>query len=385
MWKWAQGAVASVTGVAEPEYGKEAFVPVDKTVEGRNPFGRLVRDDYNWQQPLQSHVETQTFYFNTPDGYYGLIQLIHSNPVNLAYTSQFTFLLKKIEDPSWRLWTSTRLENGVVDGANFKADGFEITLNDALDEYLFASVVNEDSQVEVRIRRVVDGFKIGEDGMSRYGTDPLNPWGTMRHIFWPRCVMNGRILAQGKLLELKDANSMYVMALQGMKPHHAAARWNFLNFQGPTVSVVVMHFDTPGSYGHGRSSIGAVVKDGKLLATAVEVEIEHQDTQRDEVGWHAPRSIRFTLKGPKIEAPDEEVELEHQVVETTVCGKLECLVDRVDVMAELPLFVKKVASGLSGAHPYIYQYNNELEVTVVVNGEPYTEKGRAFSEATFIS
>ena len=386
MWKWAQGAVAAVTGSVEPEYGAEAFQSVDSTVKDRNPYTPLDRQSYAWRQPPQSHVETQTFYFQDTD-FYGFVQLIHSNPVNLMFTSQFTFLLCKQSDPDFHVWGSHRLENGEItdSGINFKADRFCIELNDDCTEYHFSGFCSNDIQVDLRFRCVGGGFKIGEDGLSRYGTDLENPWGIMRHIFWPRCSVAGTILVSSHNLIVECTHDktlgLFVMAIQGMKPHHAASRWNFLNFQSKTLSVAVMGFTTPVSYGRGTSTVGGCVKDGKLLMTAVDVKVEHLESIKDEidnVNWPVPSKIRVTLIGPKIDDDDTIVKVE-------VEGKVVTRFGRVDVMAELPNFVKRVASGLSGANPFIYQFHDELDATVTINDEVHKEMGAAFFEATFIS
>jgi hypothetical protein len=308
--------------------------------------------------------------------------VIHSNPVGVHYTAQFTCLVVNDSKPEEKLWTSTHLENFVAKGTDFTADDVSIILNEEGNEYTIKSIVNDDSLVELKITRESLGFKIGENGTSLYGEDLANPWGSMRHAFWPRAKATGKIVARGTQLAI-SGHSMYVMALQGMKPHHAAARWNFLNFQGPTLSAVVMQFTTPPSYGEQTSSIGAITKDNKLVASAVGVVVEHSESEVDDVGWPAPTKIVFKLTGPKIEAPDEDIET--QSVTATISGSLDHLVDRVDVMAEIPSFVKRVVSGVSGARPYIYQYSNMLKMSVVIDGKEYEEEGHAFSEATFIS
>ena len=316
------------------------------------------------------------------------MQLIHSNPVNVAFTSQFTCLIRKVSDPEFKVWSSNALQQAtVVDGTVFKADRFSIEPSKDFTSYQFTALSAEDVQVNLTFTRESDGFKIGKDGVSKYGTDPKAPWGTMRHIFWPRCKVDGTILLPKKntLIDFSKHESLglFVMALQGMKPHHAAARWNFVEFQGPTTSVTAMQFETPVSYGRGRSSIGAIVKDGKLLATAVNVEIEHTESERDSavaVGWPRPTAIKFVLQGPKAASKTAEPE-----VKCELSGKLDFLVERLDVMAELPTFVKRVASGVSGTNPIIYQYFNKLTAKVTVDGETHEEQGHAFSEATFIS
>lgn len=195
--------------------------------------------------------------------------------------------------------------------------------------------------------------------------------------------MNGKIVIKGKDVLLHNAQSMYVLAMQNMKPHHAAARWNFLNFQGPTFSAILMEFTTPSSYHHEKSSIGCVVKDNKLISTAVNCTTKHLTTDRDDVGWPQPTSIEFDINGPKIESSDGDIE--KNIVEATVKGPISNLVRRIDVMAEIPHFLKKVASGVSGTKPYIYQYSNKLKISVTIDGKTYEEEGQAFSEATFIS
>lgn len=383
-------SVSAITGSAEPIYGPEAFRAIDETVQGKNPYGELTIDDLSWKSPSNSHVETQTFYFSAEDGYYGFVQVIHSNPIGIHFTAQFTCLIMNDSlpaDEGGRLWTSTNLENFSANGSSFEADGLSIKLNDEGTVYTVTSVVNEDSLVELKFTRECLGFKIGSDGLSLYGENLNEPWGVMKHGFWPRCTVSGKLVAKGKELSIENGQGMYVMALQGMKPHHAAARWNFLNFQGPTMSAVVMEFTTPPSYGSKKSSIGCVVKDGKLLATATGVKCEHVENEVDDVGWPAPKKIRFEINGHKIDASDDDVAnaTDSAAVSAVVDGEIPRLFDRVDVMAEIPSFVKRVVSGVSGARPYIYQYRNKLHMKLEVDGETFEEDGYAFNEATFIS
>lgn len=56
---------------------------------------------------------------------------------------------------------------------------------------------------------------------------------------------------------------MFVMALQGMKPHHAAKSWNFMNFQSSNYAAVQMEFTTPKSYANTKVNIGIVTDNEK--------------------------------------------------------------------------------------------------------------------------
>lgn len=348
--------------------------------EGQNPYSDLTKDDLKWRAPSSTNVETQTFYFSAPSGHTGFVQVIHSNPVGLHYQAQFTCLVHHDEKKEESVWTSTHLDNFETQGTDFVADGLSIKLNEDLNEYTISSVVAEDSLVEIKFSRgSCEGFKIGKDGTSYYGEDPNAPWGSMRHVFWPRATVSGKLVVKGTTIELGDkTHGMYVMAIQGMKPHHAAARWNFLNFQGPTTSAVVMEFTTPPSYGSQTVSVGCVTKDDKVVAGFSDVSVEHRNAKDDDVEWPAPGAITFTMNGTGKD--DNETP-----VKAVVKGDLPNLVDRVDVMAEIPTFVKKVAAGISGARPYIYQYSNRLDLELTVGDSTTNEQGHAFSEATFIS
>ena len=85
--------------------------------------------------------------------------------------------------------------------------------------YTVKSARNEKSLVDLKITRAAPGFQVGENGTSYFGTDPQEPWGSMRHVFWPRCEVTGGFETKEGRVEFQRA--MFVHALQGMKPHHA--------------------------------------------------------------------------------------------------------------------------------------------------------------------
>src|ERR1043165_4637382 len=74
--------------------------------------------------------------------------------------------------------------------------------------------------VDIKFMRAAPGFVGGKNGMTHFGTDPKNPWGSMRHAFWPRANVEGRIITKDGEIDFKG-RGMFSMALQGMKPHHA--------------------------------------------------------------------------------------------------------------------------------------------------------------------
>ena len=102
----------------------------------------------------------------------------------------------------------------------FFADGCALDLNDDCTAYSIKSATNEKSILALTVKRSAPGFQVGRDGKSYFGIDLENPWGSMRHAFWPRCEAEGSIITKDGPIDFKG-RAMFVHALQGMKPHHA--------------------------------------------------------------------------------------------------------------------------------------------------------------------
>ncbi|KAK9469738.1 oxidative stress survival, Svf1-like protein [Lipomyces arxii] len=379
MLKWVQSGISVVAGTAEPEYGPDAFYPINELLDGKNPFSPVVKEDLQWRSLSFTNVETQTFYLTMPTGHSCMIQIILSNLAGIRATAQFTCRIYHPEKPEQSVWTSTNLSDFEFgnDKLNFEADGVSVELSEDLKSYTFKSSVNDKSLIDVVITQEAPGCKIGKDGQTLYGTDVAKPWGTMRHIFWPRATVSGSVTVNGIALEAAG-QAMYVMALQGMKPQHAASRWNFCNFQGPTTSAIMMEFTTPPSYGSTVVNVGVVARGSEILAATVENKAVHTKITADrENDWPEPTDIKFEWHG---KSPDDTKSLD-----ASIEAPIPNLVERVDVMAEIPQFVKKIVAGVAGTKPYIYQYLNPGAVTVKFGDEEYTEAGSLYNEATFIS
>lgn len=398
MWKLVQSGLSVVAGTAEPEYGPGSIHPVGYDVpDDEKKYNPTTVEDMKYISPNHTNVETQTFYFEDEVNA-GFAQVIHSNVIGLHTTAQFTFKILKKSDPTDFVWTSTKLENfSIENGTDFKADNLSIVLDkDTVDTYKIDSSVSKLTEVHLEVKRIGDGIKFGKDGFTYYGTDIENPWGSMRHIFWPRCHVNGSIILreykpgqdigylepneieyiEKETIQVKDGLTMYVMALQGMKPHHAAATWDFLNYQSKSHSVVIMEFTTPPAYNKTKVSTAMVVdKDGKIILATLNNETEHLECKVDETsGWNVPTKISYAMKD------------ESQKLEVHVHGDLKNLCERVDVMAEIPQFVKNIVSGVAGTKPYIYQFSNQMELTIKRDDKvEVDETGYAYSESTFIT
>lgn len=365
MWKIAQGALSAVAGTAEPVYGKEAVHPVTGSSEA------LEIADLRWIDPPGTNVETQTFYFIHPESKYaGFVQLIHSHITPLSPSVQFTCRVWHPSDLTTRLWTSTNLPTFEFsnDHKDIKGDNTYVKLSEDGNTYAISSSANSQSVVDLKFSRMAPGLKIG-DATTRYGQDKLRPWGSMRHVFWLSASVEGHIVAKGQALDLTGAKGMFVMAMQGMKPHHAAARWNFMNFQSENISAIMMEFTTPYSYGSTRVNVGGVSEGDNLVIASLNNTATHTDHEQDEeAGWPMPRRVLYNWDDGKaiLDAP------------------MSTVIEKINVMAEVPGVVRSLATSLSGAKPYIYQFCNSATIHLHVNDKETVEEGTFISESTFI-
>lgn len=266
--------------------------------------------------------------------------------------------------------------------------------------YTIKSMNDSKSVVNLTIRKAAPGFVCGKDGKTLYGTDLSQPWGSMRHSFWPRCVAEGTITTPDGPIDYKG-KALFIHALQGMKPHHAAAKWNYVDFQGKDVSAIMMEYTTPPSYGSTVVSVGGIAKDGEIITAGCDNKATHTRVKQDnKTSWPEPEAAKFEWRGKTKDG---------QPVEAVMETELEDRLDRIDVMAEVPGFVKQIVAGAAGTKPYIYQVSLQLcsvlartalrltsclqymprkqKVTLKLKiGDQQTvDEGILFSEATFIS
>jgi Svf1-like C-terminal lipocalin-like domain len=126
-----------------------------------------------------------------------------------------------------------------------------------------------------------------------------------------------------------------------------AARWNFVNFQSPSYSAIMMEFTTPPSYASTVVNVGGIASGNDIIFAGTDTTAEHSEVKGDdEVDWPEPSAVKYVWRGKTTDGKDAVATLE---------GPLGKRLDRVDVMGELPGFVKQLASAAVGTRPYIYQ------------------------------
>ena len=263
-------------------------------------------------------------------------------------TCQFNCKIFSLDGSEPHLWSSTQLNNHDFseDKSGFYADDCAIELSADGTTFTIKSMNDDKAIVNLTVKRLSPGFQAGKTGKTLFGTDLTNPWGVMRHAFWPRCAAEGTITTKEGPVDFKG-KAMFIMALQGMKPHHAASKWNFCDFQGPTHSAVLMQYTTPPSYGSTIVNVGGIVKDGEIVMANCNSVATHVEVKGDsENDWPEPSVIKYTWNGTTKDG---------KLVEAVIEGPLDQRLDRIDVMAEVPGFVKKIVGAAVGTKPYIYQ------------------------------
>ncbi|KAJ5408920.1 Survival factor 1 [Penicillium cosmopolitanum] len=376
---WLKSTLSAAVGTQEPIYGPDAIQSVAQQAQ-ETSHTVLTKDDLRWKAYQYTNVETQTFYIIADEGTLVMVQLIYSNIAGIHTTAHFNTKIFNLQGDGEHIWNTNPLSNIIFDEKmlSFAADNLAITLNEEGDSYSIKSTVNPDSVVDLKITRKAPGFAAGKNGTSYFGTDPKNPWGSMTHSFWARCAVEGTITTKAKTYDLAG-RGVFIPALQGMKPHHAAARWNFLNFQTPTFSAIMMEFTTPPSYGSTKVTVGGILKDGEIIYAGTDNKVTHTNTEQDpESEWPEPTSIKWEWSGKSADGQDVTAEVD---------GPLGKRLDRVDVMGEVPGFIKTIAGSVAGTRPYIFQYSpkEKLSLKLNIGGVETVEEGFLFSESTFIS
>jgi hypothetical protein len=120
----------------------------------------------------------------------------------------------------------------------------------------------------------------------------------------------------------------------------------------------MMEYTTPPSYGSTKVNVGGIVKDGEVVYAGATNTVEHTETGQDEGSdWPAPKSIKWEWTGKTTDGKELTAQVD---------GALGPRLDRIDVMAEVPGFIKSIAGSVAGTRPYIFQVCGVYLVMIIV-------------------
>ncbi|KAJ7593137.1 oxidative stress survival Svf1-like protein [Mycena floridula] len=409
--------------------------PVDPTAPTLHPvssrfsedklYGELTPNDTEWLCSGGFVTETQVFYTIGEDGTFLTCQVIHSS-IGVWYpTVQFTC---KIYDPKTKktTWKSINVTNFVApppgrDKRSCKADEFSITYNklkpddEHPESYTIHANLAADLQIFLEVLRPasVPGFKVGEGekgGYSYFGPDTSNAEGYVVHRFWPHYKATGHIVANGQATSI-NGPGMFIHAIQGMRPNLVASRWDFAYFHSEeSGGVSAMQMDFTSCDPHGRKgagsggvhvNVGSLVVGGKLASITAETiwpdekpvaestqvsRVSHLNPVLDpETGYNQPTALLFEWSGPSLLKKNGRYIGKLQA-DVGNAAEPKGLVEKVDILAEIPYVIKAAVSYLAGTKPFMYQWFNPAKLSLTDPESKTTEiEGTLYNEATFIS
>jgi len=217
---------------------------------------------------------------------------------------------------------------------------------------------------------------------------------------------------EGQVIDLKGSRGVFVHAIQGMRPNLVASRWNFANFQSSKddgVSLTMMEFTTTGQYGSQKVNVGSVVVDDRLVAVTGQTSdgtgstATHLEPAVDaQTNYAVPGKISFEWTGSPLPATTSaapastsdvakaSILLDLQPANSGEERSSKGLIEKVDVLREIPTLVKKIVA-MTGTSPFIYQWHNKVKASISIPASQGAQakstevEGYLFNEATFIS
>lgn len=349
------------------------------------------------RESTETKVETQTVYFtDLKSGRCGFIQLLYSNVVGGIYRGfqlNFkSFRCKESEEDEEKdsltdVWESFKLRD-IQEFSKLRVHSSHVTFafKECLNSPAISKLeINVDIPVgnntrELKINLLVNlynGILINPDGCSYYLDKPLSKQEisaqrnvvhserVVRHLFVPRIQCCGNISyvnSQSERIDfqLNEVPGLYIDAVQGLVPYKSASNWNFLCFQSLTTSLLCMEFTTTEEYNRTTVTTWCSTKNNQVKTVGSSINgkiVQFKATTKDnKTGYNYPTQIAFPMG----------------FVEQNLR-----LVNRYDIMGELPSIMKGLAGNIAHIKPYIYQYCQASDY-----GE---EKGISVVESTFIS
>lgn len=110
------------------------------------------------------------------------------------------------------------------------------------------------------------------------------------------------------------------------------------------------------------------------------VVAEHLNSALDaETGYMAPHGLSFKWEGDRV---DGQGQASASVTNQDVMSGL---IEKVDVLAEMPKVIRKGLAAVTGTKPFIFQYHNAATLDVTIDGKTIPIQGWMYNEASFVS
>jgi hypothetical protein len=326
--------------------------------------------DFEWTLPTSSTTEGPTFYILADNGISMMTQMVYSSMNSWSPTVQ---LVARAFLPNGEM-KSVTLTKGYGElilsedkrsatcgpmSVEFFEFGYKVQLQDGDFEYQFET------------KSLTEPFKVGSG--KHFFQDDNESKGWVQSTFLPKQTVVGTMKIQEQEYDLKG----FVLStfVQQHLPQNVAL-WNFCDFQSEKDALMLYQFHMPNSYEKKQVSQGCLVLNGKLEAITVENSTVFHDEAIDEFsGYKVPKSLDHEWKGTTMSG---------EPIQIKMSLNLQNLVDKIDVLGELPYLVRKFIQTFITA-PYVYQWVEDTTVVVTKGSETIEIKGRVFHENAFVS
>lgn len=271
------------------------------------------------------------------------------------------------ENTSCTLQTSSITMKGTAEDFKFKID-YSITPATATQPSPFT--------LDLDFEPESAPFQIN-DGKIHFGATRADGFIEMKFVPSGRC--RGKIQIDGQALDF-NGGGVCLRQFQGVRPHLTTKRWNCAYFRenqkgdGPVRGLFTIMMQSSSAYNGETVHYGFYFDGSKLQAvTSLADKMVFAKTLVDpETGYCVPEHFDYRWIGVDMDGND---------FEAVVSGSPASRMARIDLLSNLPLFLRKIVESLSSARPYIYQnYNQEVEA--VINGEQVL--GCLFQEFSFL-
>ncbi|KAJ3301557.1 putative cell survival pathways protein [Kappamyces sp. JEL0829] len=197
---------------------------------------------------------------------------------------------------------------------------------------------------------------------------PDNGW--VKSSFIPKATCSGTFEIKGQKTVFEDGLACGIDA-NVFHPQNVL-QWNFVNLQNDTDSLMLYQC----TVAEKNVCQASLTIDNKLVAILVENKLVFYDAEVDDFcGYKVPKKITHKLTGKTVGGEPITISLELP---------LKNLIDKVDVLAELPYLVRIFIQTFVTA-PYCYQWIDVGTARVEIGGTVREITGLTFNETSFLA
>eukprot|EP00842_Homolaphlyctis_polyrhiza_P003949 jgi/Hompol1/4555/HPOL_000111-RA len=225
--------------------------------------------------------------------------------------------------------------------------------------------------IEIEMDAVVEAYQVNG---GKHFFDPNTPSsGYISYRSVPKASVTGHFTIDGVM---HDAVGYGVFSHVIQSPPYNVARWNYCNFQNANDALILYQFHTAkGKFPQDTVSQGCLVLNGKTVAVTINNHTVFEGTAVDSFsGYHIPKAVKHVWEGTANDG--EPIKIEMRLA-------LEQLLDKIDVLAELPFLIRTFIQTFITA-PFVYQWIEDVTVTVTKGGVPTTLYGRLAKSAILL-